>query len=450
MIDWSPIVEPSSPLFRDAWHAIMDITNAIYYETYSPASLERPHWRYEEPLLYCYLGLVQHDQTWLDRGLLGLNAAIAEAGTLQRAAALFGGICGLGWTITHICQLLDHLPDSSEISEAPSLECTPEDPNAELEVFLIRQLQRDKWPGAYDLIGGLVGLGAFFLERFPAGQSVQGISLVLNHLESSSQVEGSGVSWYSGPALLPQWQRELCPDGYYNLGVAHGIPGILQFLAEVSALGIDNRAVDLLTAGMEWLIKQKRPDGSVSWFSPWTGTAEVRDSRLSWCYGDLGILAILLQVIRWFPREHWKDFTERLLEHCLARPLERAGVNDAPLCHGAAGVAHIFNRIYQAQGDERCRRAALMWFERALAMRITGRGIGGFFTASRPDPYGPLLWEVNPGLLDGTMGIALALLSAVSAIEPEWDRMLLLSSRVPRAHSDASAYCAQGRMRPCH
>lgn len=449
MSGWSPIVDPSSPLFRDAWQTIMDITNAIYYETYSPASLERPQWRYEEPLLYCYLGLVQDDQTWLDRGLLRLNAAIAEAGTL-RSAALFGGICGLGWTITHICRLLEHLPEASEISEEPSLECYSEDPNAELEVFLIRRLQRDKWADAYDLIGGLVGLGAFFLERFPAGQSVQGIRLVLNHLESNSQVESSGISWYSGPGLLPQWQRELCPDGYYNLGVAHGIPGILQFLAEVSALGIDSRSGDLLTGGMEWLIRQKRPDGSLSWFSTWTGVAKTHDSRMSWCYGDLGILAILLQVIRRFPKQHWKDFTEQLLEHCLAWPLERAGVNDAPLCHGAAGVAHIFNRIYQAHGDERCRRAAIVWFEQALAMRVTGSGIGGFFTAAKPDPYGPLQWEVNPGLLDGSMGIALALLSGVSAIEPEWDRMLLLSSRVPQAHSDASTYCVQSRMPSCH
>jgi hypothetical protein len=39
------------------------------------------------------------------------------------------------------------------------------------------------------------------------------------------------------------------------------------------------------------------------------------------------------------------------------------------------------------------------------------------------------VWEPSPAFLDGAIGVALALLSAVAPIEPAWDRMLLLSSR---------------------
>src|SRR5712692_6145954 len=37
-------------------------------------------------------------------------------------------------------------------------------------------------------------------------------------------------------------------------------------------------------------------------------------------------------------------------------------------------------------------------------------------------------WEDDPGILTGAAGIALALLAATTSIEPEWDRMLLLST----------------------
>ena len=34
------------------------------------------------------------------------------------------------------------------------------------------------------------------------------------------------------------------------------------------------------------------------------------------------------------------------------RTLETAGVQDHGLCHGSAGLGHLFNRIYQASGDD--------------------------------------------------------------------------------------------------
>jgi len=322
------------------------------------------------------------------------------------------------------------VPDLVQPGEvAPPEEAGDGDLSAAVDAFLIHRLQCEKWYGAYDLISGLVGFGTYFLERFPAGHSLQGIKLVVDHLQANSQRLGCWIAWHSSSALLPDWQRALYPDGYYNLGVAHGIPGILHFLGEVAAASIDGRAGTLLEEGMDWLIAQKRPAGSVSWFSPWLARSVAHDSRLAWCYGDLGILTVLLQIVRRFPKQQWKNFALGLLEHCLAWPVERAGISDAPLCHGAAGAAHVFNRIYQTHGDLRCRDAAVAWFERTLAMRVPGAGIGGFLSASRPDPNGPTLWEASAALLDGAMGIALALLSALTPTEPQWDRMMLLSSR---------------------
>jgi len=273
-----------------------------------------------------------------------------------------------------------------------------------------------------------VGFGVYFLERWPAETAIRGIHEVINRLDATAERTDKSVTWHSGPELTPEWMWPDYPDGHYNLGVAHGVPGIIHFLGAVLAAGIEvDRVRPLLAGAVEWVIAQQRPPGSRSWFSSWVPGES--DSRPTWCYGDMGILAVLLQVARITGRDDWREFAQGLLEHCLAWPPDLARINDAPLCHGTAGTAHIFNRIYQSEGDPRCRDAAIAWFERTLAMRRPEGGVGGFATYGVPDKSGPPVWEPSPAFLDGAIGVALALLGAVSDVEPSWDRLLLLSRR---------------------
>jgi len=91
-----------------------------------------------------------------------------------------------------------------------------------------------------------------------------------------------------------------------------------------------------------------------------------------------------------------------------ARPVETSGVRDAGICHGAAGVAHIFNRMYQATGDEVLGDAARGWIERLLAMA---------------DPMDGGVRDAS--VLMGTTGVGLVLLAATTEVEPAWDRAIL-------------------------
>jgi hypothetical protein len=82
--------------------------------------------------------------------------------------------------------------------------------------------------------------------------------------------------------------------------------------------------------------------------------------------------------------------------------------------------------MYQATGDSGLAEAARFWFERALAMRQPGRGIGGY-EAWAPAEDRDMTWVAEAGLLTGAAGIGLALLAATTPIEPAWDRMLLVA-----------------------
>src|SRR5262249_35842253 len=107
------------------------------------------------------------------------------------------------------------------------------------------------------------------------------------------------------------------------------------------------------------------------------------------------------------------------------RTPDQAGVVDAGLCHGAAGLGHLFNRLAQASKEARLIDAARFWFEQTLAMSRPGQGVGGF-QAWGPAPNGELAWWADPSFLTGAAGIGLALLAAATDVEPCWDRVLLL------------------------
>ena len=91
--------------------------------------------------------------------------------------------------------------------------------------------------------------------------------------------------------------------------------------------------------------------------------------------------------------------------------MDSAGVHDAWLCHGAAGLGHVFHRLYRASGDEELARAARAWFARCVTRLEGEERVGG------------------AGWLDGPGGAALALLAATGDAGASWDRALLLSAR---------------------
>jgi hypothetical protein len=413
---WTPILL-SSKLADESWRSVYAIAEAVVRHEYLPSIYRRPGDKCGEALLFGYLALSTNEGgAWVEQTESCSNAAIEDAESLAGSTALYGGLSGLGWTVEHLCRAFGQ-DEGSGI-----------DLNGDIDSAILLQLARREWPGPYDLVYGLVGVGIYFLERLPCEAACRGIRLVMDHLEALSQWTDEGLTWLTRPELLSDAEREYFIGGNYNLGCAHGIPGILYLLNEVAVTSIDCRAADLLEHAMRWFIARKRPTGSLSWFSSfYSASVQSDDSRLGWCYGDLGILTVLLQIARRTGREDWREFAQNLLEHCLAWPPERAQVNDAPLCHGAAGVAHLFNRIYHTEGDVRCREASLKWFERALGMRRPGEGVGGFFARATRGLDARVVWDPNPAFLDGSIGIALALLAGLCPIEPRWDRLLLAS-----------------------
>lgn len=357
-------------------------------------------------LLGGYLALAVEACPWRNRAALALRAASTEL-SQNLPSSLFGGFTGIGWTIEHLRCAVARQPVSG-----PGVE----DPLEEIDNIVLSRLRHPHWAGHYDLIGGLAGMGIFFLERLPLATAYAGIKLILNHLEQQAEETSSGITWFTRAELVPESQRQECPAGYYNLGLAHGVPGVVQFLGEVAAAGIEEpRAQRLLDGAVQWIMACPQPDGAASRFSYWIASGqELKSSRLAWCYGDLGLAASLHHTAGRLGRQDWRQFAQALLDRCLARSPDQ--VKDAGLCHGAMGIAHIFNRAYQVTQESRYKTAANYYY--GLGLRLIAD------EETRTSEQAPI---PDISLLEGKIGIMLALISALDPVEPWWDRRLSLS-----------------------
>lgn len=360
-----------------------------------------------------YLDQVRPGEGWDDLAMERLDRAIETTGELHSAPALYGGFSGVAWTVEHLRGRL--FEDDEE----------GEDPGDVVAEALNEHVRLTPWRGHYDLISGLVGLGVYALERMPRQGGRECLEGVVARLSELAERRPDGITWHTGPPLLGPKEIDTYPQGNYNVGVAHGVPGVIAVLGRACAAGVDAR--ELLDGAVAWVLAQKT-EGMDSLF-PYNvapGEQERRPTRLAWCYGDLGLAVSLLVAARAVGEEEWEREALSILHRAAAREADESGVMDAGVCHGGAGVAHLFNRAYQATGDETCREAALFWFGRALEQWKPGTGIGGYQMWITNAEW-ELDWRDDPGFLTGSAGVGLTLLAAASDVEPEWDRVLLAS-----------------------
>lgn len=369
-------------------------------------------------VLLAYAALAKDDERYRAKALAHLEAAVERLAWCADYPWLFAGYAGVAWTVEHLTHLgfLD----------------AEEDLNVEIDEALLKHL-REGWTGLPELIAGLAGVGLYALDRKGRGRSLELLDRVLTLLEQKAERTPEGLAWFDAPETLHPMTLEQNPEGFFNLGTSHGNPGVIGFLAEVVALGgiHKERALTLLEPAIEWLLAQQSPHANGSRYGSGFARNETEKnqmgSRLSWCYGDLGIVPVLLLAARATGNARWEAAALDLARACATRPDPFTGVNDAGLCHGAFGNAHLFTRLFQATGESLFLEAATLFYRKGLDLRRETPEAAGFvsFHPSQPgeatrEPFIPSI-----GLLEGAIGIGLAILAATSPVEPCWDRHLM-------------------------
>ena len=365
-------------------------------------------------LYYAYLEQCCPDRGFGQKGCEHMELAVEALSQTAMVPDLYCGFTGVAWAAEQLQESVVEPPED-------------EDPNAEVDDALRHFLARSPWQGPYDLISGLVGFAVYALRRLPRRTAVECLELVVERFAELAVERGDGVTWYTNADELVNESREFFKDGYENLGVAHGVPGVIAVLARTCAAGVaSGTARPLLDGAVRWLLAQKL-EGCDSVFPTAVAPGvDVKYSRAAWCYGDPGVAATLLVAARAVGEPDWETEALSLARHSARRPEETTGVRDACLCHGAAGLAHLFNRMYQATGDEVLAAAARAWYTRVLEMRQPGQGCGGYLGWGVVGE-GERAWSADSTFLSGAIGIGLAMLAGAGDVDPWWDELLLAS-----------------------
>ena len=417
--NWQPILR--GDLARKADAVIVTIARTLAKAERSLGP-KQPCWHDAGPaelaLFFGYLAVATSRLEHKVKAVRFLELAV-QLFSAQEGLALYGGLCGLAWTIRH----LEGPPVKLEIEAGELLELVDD--------HLLRLLRLPSWKGDYDVINGLVGYGVYSLARLPERTAVRTLTLIVSHLDASAERSADGISWLTPPRELTEEQRALTPQGFYNLGMAHGVPGVIGFLAEAYARGIERRrTLRLLQGTVAWVLAQKLPAGSTLLLPVWAAPGTVaRPSRVAWCYGDLGASLAILNAARTTGRKDWEREALTLARTAARCPYRQSDTKDACLCHGAAGNGHLFNRLFQSTGAAEFRTAAELYFRKALELGGQRARLGGysFWTPGRSGSN--VNWHANAGLLSGLVGVGLALLAATRPVEPAWDNLLLAGVR---------------------
>jgi len=389
---WRPVLEGT--LATTAFDTVHEIADAI--ERLPPSELLGLKGDASAALLLARCGRAE--------AVAKLDAALSNLAAQPATVSLFSGICGVLW-------ILHEWSGDEEVDAIIE----------SLETALLGHLDVPRWEERHDLIGGLVGVGLYAAEH-RGGRATEIGRLALSHLAAAAIFDEHGATWRTPPRFLHEVRRARFPDGVIDLGVAHGVPGIIGMLARLVEAGIDPaRSRPLLRSAVDWLLRAV-PDDQPRFGVHWPGDPdEVK--RIAWCYGDAGVAGILLRASRALRSLELQDQALDLLRRII-EPLSTRPIADAGFCHGVAGLAHIYNLAFQQTGAPDMRAQAGAWLAEILRRRRPGSGIAGY--ASLKSDQGAPRWVADASLLSGVVGTALVLLAAVEDRPPTWQALFLL------------------------
>jgi len=211
-----------------------------------------------------------------------------------------------------------------------------------------------------------------------------------------------------------------------NLSLSHGLSSLIKFLAVASSTRItDNNTLNTINYLTKKLVSYQNEDKTYSFFPSLhdlSGKSPDMASRLSWCYGDLTIAYTLHDIGVMLKDRNLMDISTQILLHSANRRTpEQTAVKDGGVCHGSAGIAHVFNRMFHITKNDVFKDARDYWLQYTLKL-TNGYQFYKYNAITNR-------FEDEISLLEGEVGIALVLLSYLTE-DFSWDYCLMLNETI--------------------
>jgi lantibiotic modifying enzyme len=212
-----------------------------------------------------------------------------------------------------------------------------------------------------------------------------------------------------------------------NLSLSHGITAILKLCLQCHRQNVCPDQAKQLAFKIIAFLKghTNRPDQNETYFSNIVEKDQASDyhTRLGWCYGDLSTAYLLYQAGLQFSDRETTTFALQVLENCAGRRDPAITlVADCALCHGAAGIAHVFNKMWNLTRSPIFKEATDFWI---LYILNHFQNLDWSLGYQRIN-YEKGRYESDEGFLIGIAGIGLAMLSYIRN-DFDWDYIMMLN-----------------------
>ena len=307
------------------------------------------------------------------------------------------GLSGIGWFIDVVKR--KGLIDSSSNDVLGSVD----------EVIFNHSLE-DLKSGYYDYISGSLGALVYFLRK-----ESPPIHYIKQYLEVLNQIKQSKGNQFF---LYENEKKISC-----NFGLSHGIPSIIAILLIAYEKKIcTSLSHNLISGFVEFLLSNMHtPENKGDTYFSYSTDFPARPTRLAWCYGDLGVGYILYKTSIMLGAGQLEAKALEILSYTAKRsdPIQN-WVFDACLCHGSAGIAYLFRKVYDISSDRVFADTSEYWYQKTIELGCNPDGIGGYLFQKKG-----LKLPVR-GFLEGVAGIGISLISAYYEVDTTWDEVLLL------------------------
>lgn len=219
-------------------------------------------------------------------------------------------------------------------------------------------------PSFYDPISGVIGIGLVALKNrsFPLAEAFlkKTLQLCIALTREINVASYTLPGWYvPSHYQFTEIDRKFYPKGNFNLGVAHGIPGVLSFLSlAVIEDVLEAGQLEAIQKMTDWIIASRTVDqGYDLWLNRISFEAQVFKSQQesidtnmeAWCYGTAGVSNALLLASNALKNSELKQIAKKAFLGIQKRVNIQQHFHSPTFCHGLAGLLTIAQAISQTE-----------------------------------------------------------------------------------------------------
>ena len=349
-------------------------------------------------LFQIYYSKYKKDRNEYRLGEEKLIDCIEGVGTKYGMSTYCSGLAGVGWVLSHL-------------EQEKFLEPMDNSLYAKMDSHLYKLMINDINEGYYDFLHGSLGYSYYFLIRYNLSGNPfykKCLSDFLISLKKCSQKDEFGIKWVSS----------ITSNSDINLSLAHGMSSILNFLSRTILIPeLQAISKELLIESTEFICSKLNKNENPFVFFPSTLKSEdkelIYNSRLAWCYGDLGIGISLLKSARATNNTQLNHQILQMLFSTTRRKTEQqTNVNDPMICHGSFGLYTMYDYLYDLTKNRHFYEASIYWFNKGFNQKDENLKTYAMWNAEL------FRYDKNDTLLNGLSGVGLSLISFLTG----WNR----------------------------